>query len=83
MFKLRYFTEHISGLDLFPVMSGVTVSENPDGGSVRVKIKLPKPPTSAARNRRPFDDDDEGDDDDDGSAMVGANDNARGLFEVI
>ena len=50
-------------------MSGVTVSENPDAGSVRVKIKLPKPPTASTSRRRPFDDD------------VETNDNARGLYE--
>lgn len=53
------------------VVSGVTVSENPDAGSVRVKIKLPKPPASSSR-RRIIDDSDE---------IVGESDNARGLYE--
>ncbi|KAJ1526334.1 hypothetical protein ONE63_009483 [Megalurothrips usitatus] len=53
------------------VMSGVTVSENPDGGSVKVKIKLPKPPATSSR-RRHFDDDDD---------AMGGSDNARGLYE--
>ena len=56
-------------------MSGVTVSENPDGGSVRVKIKLPKPPIASTSRRRPFDDDAE--------ETMGEGDNACGLYEVI
>lgn len=63
-----------STYDESSVMSGVTVSENPDGGSVRVKIKLPKPPVPSSSKRRQFEDDDS-------DSIVGANDNARGLFE--
>lgn len=57
------------------VTSGVTVSENPDAGSVKVKIKLPKPLSATTSRRRPFDDGAE--------ETVGESDNARGLYEVM
>ncbi|XP_052123895.1 ATP-dependent helicase brm [Frankliniella occidentalis] len=59
------------GADDEASVSGVTVSEHPGGGSVRVKIKLPKPPASS--RRRHFDDE----------ADMGESDNARGFEDSM